>query len=304
MPYYPKRRTYRKKRTYKRKSMPKRRYNKRRRTYRKKGSVDKGTYLKVSSSALPVVINNKATPDQGQELTADTYQCALTFRMGSSADGETVVINNQIKPEVGSSEVELQQNDVFIGTSDLLSKYTNLYKYVQIYKIVVKFTPTITEGGVLSQTPGSYFTNAISGSVTTDFDQGDFQSPYTVNYPPTVEGNAKANSRKVSREHNLLRSWTRTFVPKQVIQSVVPNPKAKYQYKPEIELQTFPNPATFDDIRLSQSKLIIRMRKPQLAGFTASSIEGTETEYPDAGTYVRYGTLNVHAYLKFKSPLF
>ena len=75
---------------------------------------------------------------------------------------------------------------------------------MQVYKIVVRFVPTITEGGVIATTPGTYITNAINGMVTTDFDSGDFESSYAVNYPATVDGNAKANSRKVSRENKAI----------------------------------------------------------------------------------------------------
>ena len=301
MPYTPRRRYYRKKRTYKRKSMPKRRYNKRRRTYRRK--VDSGTYLKVSSSALPVVIQNKTAPQSAEyELTPDTFQTALRFRMGDTEGGESIIINNEQKIGTEFVDPQLITNEVYVGSKDLLTKYTNLYKYMQVYKIVVKFTPAITEGGVLSPTTGTYYSNAVSGMVTTDIDSGDFQSPYTINYPATVDGNAKANSRKVSRETKVTRGWTRTFTPKQYIQNVVPNPKAKYQYKPEFNLETGNDED--NQLILSGSKFIIRMRKPQLAGFTASSIEGTEIDYPEAGSFVRYGTLMVHTYVKFKSPLF
>jgi len=281
--------------------MPKKRYNKRRRTYRKK--VDSGTYLKISSSALPVVINNKSTPQsEDYALTPDTFQTALRFKIGDTESGETIQINNEIENDSSGNPRSLARNDVYLGSSDLLVRYQGLYKYMQVYKIVVKFTPAITEGGILSPTTGSYYPNAISGMVTTDFDSGDPYDKYLDTYPPTVDGNAKANSRKVSRERKITRSWTRTFVPKDPITDTVPNPRARYQYKPEKELN---NISPLDpDITLSGSKLIIRMRKPQLAGFTATSIEGTEIDFPEAGSYVRYGTLMVHAYVKFRSPLF
>lgn len=305
MVYY-RRRTYRKRRTYKRKSRGKTTYKRRtyrKRTYRRKSGSDKGTFLKVSSSALPVVIQNKSSSQgDGYELTPDTFQTGLRFRMGNTEGGESIIINNEIKSATGSRDPELMFNDIYVGSKDLLTKYTNLYKYMQVYKIVVKFIPTITEGGVISTTPGAYLTNAINGMVTTDIDSGDYQSPYIINYPPTVDGNAKANSRKVSRETRITKGWTRTFTPKQYIQSVVPNPKAKYQYKPEYNLET--GIEEDNQLILSGSTLIIRMRKPQLAGFTATNIEGTEIDYPEAGSFVRYGTLMVHAYVKFRSPLF
>jgi len=281
--------------------MPKKRYNKRRRTYRKK--ADSGTYLKISSSALPVVINNKSAAQSADyELTPDTFQTALRFRVGDTEGGETIQINNEIESATSNRNAEFTTNNVFVGSKDLLGKYTNLYKFMQVYKIVVKFTPTITEGGVLSPSTGSYYPNAISGMVTTDIDSGDFFNEYIVSYPPTVDGNAKANSRKVSRERRLTRGWTRTFVPRQSVSNTVPNPRAKYQYKPEIELAT--GAREENGYSLSQSQLIIRMRKPQLAGFTATSIEGTEIDFPELGSFVRYGTLMVHAYVKFRSPLF
>lgn len=302
MPYYPRRKTYRRKRTYKRKSMPKKRYNKRRRTYRKK--ADSGTFLKISSSALPVVINNKSAAQSAQyALTPDTFQTNIRFKIGDTEGGETIQINNEINLDNDGLPRFFAQNDVYLGSSDLLSRYQGLYKYMQVYKIVVKFTPAITEGGVLSPTTGSYYPNAISGHVTTDIDSGNFLDRYIENYPPTLDGNAKANSRKVSRERKITRSWTRTFVPKQFISDTVPNPRAKYQYKPEKDLSTT---SSLDDgeIELSGADLIIRMRKPQLAGFTATSIEGTEIDFPEIGSFVRYGTMMVHAYVKFRSPIY
>ena len=302
MPYYPRKKYTRSRKRRSTMRYRKKRTTRRRRSYRRKSGADKGTFLKVSSSALPVVIQNKTSP-QGSDftLTADTFQTALRFRMGDTEGGESIIINN----EIGTTNIgnpELTTNEVYVGSKDLLVKYTNLYKYMQVYKIVVRFVPTITEGGVISTTPGTYLTNAINGMVTTDIDSGDLESPYTVNYPATVDGNAKANSRKVSRETRLTKGWTRTFTPKQIIQSTVPNPKAKYQYKPEFNLET--GAREDNALIMSGSKFVIRMRKPQLAGFTATSIEGTEIDYPEAGSFVRYGTMMVHAYVKFRSPLF
>jgi len=304
MPYYPRRRTYRKKRTYKRKSMSKRRTMKRRKTYRKRSS-DKGTYLKISSSALPVVLNNKSAPQDAQyELTPDTLQAKFRFRVGDTESGASILIDNEQEKATSTRDPEWKTNDVYLGSSDLFSKYKGLYKYMQVYKIVVKFTPTITEGGVISPSQGSYYSNAINGMMTTDIDSNNFTiSDYTVLYPATVDGNAKANGRSVSRETRLTRGWTRTFIPKDYIQSVVPNPKARYQYKPEYSIN--PKDDSFNNSQtLGSQKFIIRMRKPQLAGFTASSIEGTEVEYPAAGSFVRFGTMMVHAYVKFKSPIY
>ncbi len=298
MPYYPKRRTYRKKRTYKRKSMSKRRTMKRRKTYRKKSS-DQGTYLKISSSALPVILNNKSAPDDSLfELTPDTMQSTFDFKIGDTESGASLIINNQQR----TSDQELTNNTIFLGSSDLLSKYTGLYKYMQVYKIVVKFTPTITEGGVLSPTAGTYYANAVSGMMTTDIDSNNFDQKYTSLYPATVDGNAKANSRAVSRETRITKGWTRTFVPKEYIQSVVPNPKARFQYKPEYTIGT--GSSEDSSIRLGDQKFVIRMRKPQLAGQTAASIEATEVEFPSAGEFVRFGTVMVHAYVKFKGPIY
>lgn len=302
MPYYPKRRTYRKKRTYKRKQTVKRRPMKRRRTYRKK-SGDKGTYLKISSSALPVILNNKSAPDDAQyELTSDTLQATFDFKLGDTEGGESLIINNQQKKATQYSDPELTPNSIYLGSTDLLSKYTGLYKYMQVYKIVVKFTPSITDGGVISPSEGSYYANAVSGMMTTDIDSNNLNQEYTVLYPASLDGNAKANSRAVARETKLTRGWTRTFVPKEFIQSIVPNPKARYQYKPEYTLGVGYTAGTA--LRLGGQKFVIRMRKPQLAGQTAANIEGTEVDYPAAGEFLRFGTIMVHAYLKFKSPIY
>lgn len=294
---YTKRRTYRRRRTYKRKGKRTRYTMKRRRTYRK--SVDKGTFLKISSSSLPVVINNKASPGQGLTLTDDTFQSRLRFFIGDTASAETVIINNEY--DTSGSIPLITVNDVYIGSDDLLSKYTGMYKYMQVMKIVVKFTPTITEGGVLSTSPGTYITNAISGNMCTDIDSNDIAFPYSVDYPPSVDGNAKSMSRKVSRIHKLTKAWTRTFVPKNQIQTIIANPKAKYQYKPELDLTTR---EIETELPLGQSQFHMRMRKPQLAGYTAASLDLIETEWPDLGTFVRFGTLQCHAYVKFRSPVF
>lgn len=304
MPYYSRRRTYRRRTTRRstmRNGMRKRTRRTTRRTrttYRRRGKTDSGTYLKISSSALPVLLENKATPDTNFQLTADTLQGNLSFLMGNTQGGESIIINNQIDPTNG----EFTLNPIWVGSTSLLEKYRALYKYVQIYKIVVKFTPSITEGGVIAPEPGVYFPNAISGMVTTDFDSKDPTHPYPTDYPASVDGQAKSNSRKVSREHKLTKGWTRTFVPKKAIQPNQ-NPKSKWQYKPDVDITS--NESISDlQIPMSASDMVIRMRKPQLAGFTADSIEATEVDYPESGKFVRYGTIMVHAYIKFSSPLF
>lgn len=296
MPYYSRKRTYyRKKRTYKRKGgmVKKRTYTKRRRTYRR--SSDTGTYLKISSGALPVVIENKSAPSPNLTLSPDTFQGSLRFLIGDTASGETIIINNEMSTTTTPNFAK--RTNVYLGSSDFFSKYAALYKYMQVYKIVVKFTPTITEGGIISTAPGQYYTNAINGSITTD--QGIIGDGYFTDYPADLEGQSRANSRKVSRVHSLIKGWTRTFVPKRVIREVVTNPKSKYQYKPEYDLTTRTT-QTF----LCENDFIFRMRKPQLAGFTATTIEGTEVDFPELGSLVRYGTLNVHAYVKFRTPIY
>lgn len=302
MPYYPKRKSYKKKRSYGRKSRKSKRTMKTKR-YRKK-SADSGTFLKISSSSLPVVINNASTALAPlTTLSADTFQGELAFRIGNTATGETIKLDNMIRP-VASGTINVRENILYLGSSDLLSKYRGLYKYMQVYKIVVKFTPTVTDGGVLAQTD-AFFTNALSGAVTTDYaivDDPNFN--YWKNYPPTIDGQAKAQSRKVSRTHKIYKGWTRTFTPRLLLQAPNQNPKSKYQYKPEWDLQTTGGTSETTFEALDTGSCIIRMRKPQLAGQIADSIDATEQEYPSVDKWVRFGTISATAYIKFRSPFY
>lgn len=300
---YKKRPMYRRKRkaSYRRKSVKRSRRTvyKRRRTRR---GVDKGTFLKLSSTALPVVIQNTITPTSPATITPDTFQGALTFAVGTTENGSTIMLDNAQPNSSIGIDLNMKTNVVYLGLGGLLDKYADLYNYMQVYKIVVKFTPAITEGGLIvtSTTDGTQFPNAISGEVTTDINR-DSVTDYDRDYPNDLVGMAKSQSRRVSRNHRLLKGWTRTFVPSIQINGES-NPKAKYQYKPKYSLTSNTDPDS--KILLGRNQFIIRMRQPEIAGFQAGSLDGTELVFPAPKNFVRYGTLRATAYVKFTSPIF
>jgi len=273
-------------------------YNKKRKTYKpkrkfyKKRRPDKGTFLKITGPSLPVIINNKSSPQSGSyTLTDDTYQARINFKLGNVSTDTSVILNN----EQESLNRPFTENTISLGLpgTDWID-YQNLYKYYQVYKIVVKFYPTVTEGGTLTQgvdqTTGQ-FSNAISGLVTTDVarDRDYFQI-----YPGGLEGQSRAMSRKVSRNHNLLKPWTRTFVPSIPIEAQG-NPRAEFQYRPKYLAET-------GNLDTGTQDFIMRMRKPQIAGFVASSEAGTAISYPPLDQYVRFGTMQVTGYIKYIQP--
>lgn len=281
---YGKRRKYKSKRTM----MRRRRYKK----------PDTGTYLKVSSNAVPVVINNKTTPVSPYAITQDTYQHALLFQVGEPQDDqEDIIITNEADPNPLTPTFPI--TFINLGTDAAYDAYTSLYKYVQIYKIVVKFYPTITEGGTLTSTTqvANQFSNAISGQVTTDVAREAAATNFTYyqEYPADLAGQAKSMSRKISRNHNILKPWTRTFVPSRPINPQT-NPQSEYQYKPKYLTTETQN------LTLGDNQFIMRMKKPSVAGFAAPNLEGTENDFPPLDQFVRYGTLQATAYIKFSTP--
>jgi len=298
MPY---KRSYKKKRSArrygKRRKYKSKRNMSRRRRYRK---PDIGTYLKVSSTAVPVVINNRQTPTNIQYvLTPDTYQHSLVFAIGEAqADQQDIIITNQ----VDADQHFFPATRVLLGTDPAFTAYSKLYKYCQVYKIVLKFYPAITQGGTLSSTDqlATQFSNAVSGQVTTDIARkqigaDDERYEYFLEYPSTLAGQSKSMSRKISRNHNILKPWTRTFVPSEPI-DLQSNPKSEYQYKPRYFL------GGNDSITLGDNNFIIRMKKPSIAGFAAPNLEGTEKSFPPLTTFVRYGTIQATAFIKFSTP--
>ena len=261
-----------------------------RRKYKK---PDSGTFLKISSPALPVIINNLSTPTGSNQLV-DTYNCRLTFAVGGQGTISTsVLLNNE-----ANTELEPQNfADLDLGVGSDHAAYASLYRYYQVYKIVVKFYPTITEGGTLTSGTDqstNQFINAISGTVTTDVSRVT-DTGYWDEYPADNDGQTKAQSRKVARTHNILKPWTRTFVPSNPIQRTG-NPRAEYQYKPKYETSTNAN----QDLGLQQ--FIIRMKKPTIAGFAAATEADTEVAFPAADTFVRFGTLTATAFIKYIQP--
>lgn len=281
----------------KKRSYGKRRYNKStRKRYKRKGMrrkrADTGTFLKVSSTAIPVVLNNKSAATGANVLTPDTFQHALAFNIGNSitpGDQSTIQITNEV-----DIDTSFPQTNINCGTSLAHQGYEKLYKYVQFYKIVVKFYPTITEGGTLSTDPASVggFSNAISGQVTTDIERDE--EDYGEEYPASLDGQLKSMSRKVARNHNILKPWTRTFTPSKKLLVLMSNPKSEYQYTPKEIVR--------DINEMGDQKFIIRMRIPQAAGFVAPNLDSTELDFPPVDNFVRFGTLQATAYIKYIQP--
>ncbi len=285
------------KRTYKKKN-PRRTFGKRRKRKtrapmmkrrRKYKEPDSGTYLKLTTFSTPLLINNTTTPEAGTGTTPDTYQLKCVFDLlGSQED-------NFIMDNTASQADNSPGRTATFALGGQHSAYAALYKYYQVYKIVVKFWPTITEGGTLTsgtdQTTGQ-FINAISGTVVTDVarDIETYSDEYSFSQ---LSGLAKAQSRKVARTHNILKPWTRTFVPTIPVEFPTGNPKAEFQYKPK---------RSTENTLLGSQNFIIRMKKPTIAGFTAATAEGVEVDFPAEDTFVRFGTIQATAYVKYIQP--
>ena len=294
MPY---KRTYKKKSSkrkapYKRKSYAKKR-KMTRKTYKK--GPDTGTYLKVSSTSIPFIIDNNFVADPLYVQTPDTYQGRFDFNIGSTDAQENLKLNDNVFASGSGPSVQTIQLGLDSGD---WSAYASLYKYVQIYKIVVQYIPTITQGSVL-QNITTDATGAVAGTFTTDIDrEGVTGGNYWQEYTPDLEGQAKSMSRKVTRTKTIYKGWTRTFRPSRVVTGVDPNPKAKYQYQPDYELQNFF--PTFTEV--GDQNFIIRCRKPQYSGFPAASEDALDIDFPQQGNYVRAGTIRATAYIKFTHP--
>ncbi len=259
---------------------------KRRRKYKE---PDSGTYLKLTTSNIPLLINNTTSPQAGTVVTNDTYQLKCTFDLLESQPDNFIMDNTVTQANNSPGRTAI------FGLDGNHNAYAALYKYYQVYKIVVKFYPTITEGGTLTsgtdQSTGQ-FANAISGSVVTDVarDIEAYSDEYTFD---DLRGISRAMSRKVARTHNILKPWTRTFVPTIPVEFPTGNPKAEFQYKPK---------TSTENSFLGSQNFIIRMRKPTIAGFTAATAEGVEVEFPNADTFVRFGTISATAYVKYIQP--
>jgi len=71
----------------------KKRTTKRRTSYRRKSKPDSGTFLKISSTAIPVILNNNSGGG-----TPDTLQCQVNFRAGKNNNlGDATALPIQIK---------------------------------------------------------------------------------------------------------------------------------------------------------------------------------------------------------------
>ncbi|AXH76498.1 MAG: putative capsid protein [Cressdnaviricota sp.] len=292
MPY---KRSYKKKSkrpAYKRKSYAKKRTMKRRKTYRKK-QPDTGTYLKVSSPTIPFIIDNNFIAQSGIVQTPDTYQTSLTFGFGRQSVQKDIVLNDAI---ISSVSFPVNPTIVNLGLNNAdFEAYAKLYKYVQVYKIVVTYIPSVTQGTVL-QNISTDATGAVAGAFTTDIAR-DVTS-YWPEYPPDLDGQAKSMSRKVSRTKSIYKGWTRSFAPSEKLTFPMSNPKAEYQYKPKITLKDYDE--DFDII--GNQGFVIRCRKPQYSGFPAASIDALDIDFPQTSNYIRAGTIKCHAYIKFIQP--
>lgn len=289
MPY---KRSYKKKSkrpAYKRKSYAKKRTMKRRKTYSKK--PDTGTYLKVSSPTIPFIIDNNFVAGTGLVQTPDTYQTALTFGFGRSTVQKDIVLNDAALFGFPNDPTVV---NLGLNNADF-EAYAKLYKYVQVYKIMVTYIPSVTQGSVL-QNITTDATGAVAGAFTTDIAR-DVEN-YWSEYPLDLDGQAKSMSRKISRTKSIYKGWTRSFAPSQKLVVPMSNPKAEYQYKPKIDLKEYDE--TFDII--GNNQFVIRCRKPQYSGFPAASIDALDIDFPQATKYIRAGTIKCHAYIKFIQP--
>jgi len=307
----PARRARRRSRVYKKKTM----YKKKRKSYKKKRQ-DKGTFLKVTSGSIPLLFDNNFAgqpPIPGILQTPDTFQTGLQFQIGGENPTGSISLTDafyQGRP--------LNNTTVQMGLDDAnFSSYADLYKYMQIYKISVKYTPTITRGGVIAIAGASGASGAIGGTMTTDINRDastleNFEE-YWENFPPDLAGQSKSMSRKVSRSTTMYKGWTRTFKPSnKLLQfegqgqgsfntdvfAVQNNPKDKYQYQPKIDLNLVGSAGT----ALGTQRMVIRMRKPQYSGFPATSVDALDVDFPPNNNYCRAGTITCTAYVKFSQP--
>jgi len=287
------------KRSYRKKSMrrknPRRRKSKRRK-YTKRKKSDNGTFLKVSSAAIPVALFNS----QGQVFNpTTTFQHQLRFRIGDEQIAQQAIT---IANEGPDQQQNVPTTEVTLGTKSAHFAYTQLYKYYQVYKIVVKFYPAVTEGGTFGSPDltTSQFNNAIQGQITTDLNRFSTDSrgdlDYWLEYPADLKGQSKAMSRKVARNHNLYKPWTRTFTPSRILEAQS-NPKSEFQYKPR-----FKTSMTASSYSLGDQRFVMRMSKPTTAGFVSDTFAGTSQEFPPDEKYVKFGTLQAVAYIKYQQP--
>lgn len=294
MPY---KRTYKKKTSkrkapYKRKSYAKKR-KMTRKTYRK--GPDTGTYLKLSSTSIPFILDNNFVAESGFVQTSDTYQGSFKFKFGSSTPQLNLKLTDKVVDTINVPAI--QNINLGLDSGDL-SAYAALYKYVQVYKIVVQYIPTITQGSVL-QNITTDATGAVAGTFTTDMLR-DNPVDYWNEYSPDLEGQAKSMSRKVTRTKTIYKGWTRTFKPSLKITGVDPNPKAKFQYQPELPLVGSSGGSPLEN--LGEQQFIIRCRKPQYSGFPAASEDALDIDFPQTANYIRAGTIRATAYIKFTHP--
>lgn len=277
-----------------------RRKNPRRRKKRKmtrKKRPDNGTYLKVSSQPVPLLINNVAAgaPDE-----TTTFQHQLKFSLGDDQANQGNIQMRNLDPT--SAQETLSTTDITLGTKNAQLAYTQLYKYYQVYKIVVKFWPSVTEGGTFASPDltTTQFSNAIQGQMTTDINRrsenASGQKDYWLDYPPDFKGQSKAMSRKVARNHNIYKPWTRVFTPSTLIEAQS-NPKADYQYKPRYKTSL-----VAAQYELGNQRFVIRMKKPRSAGFPAPSPLLAGAEFPPKDSYVQFGTIQCMAYIKYQQP--
>lgn len=291
MPY---KRSYKKKSkrpAYKRKSYAKKRTMKPRKSYRKK--PDSGTFLKVSSATIPFIIDNNFVADPSYVQSPDTYQTNILFGFGRSTVQNDIILTDSIIPSLSAPSSATTVN-LGLNNADFVA-YAKLYKYVQVYKIMVTYIPSITQGTVL-QNISTDATGAVAGAFTTDIARD--VSSYWPEYPSDLDGQAKSMSRKVSRTKSIYKGWTRSFAPSEKLLFPMANPKSEYQYKPKITLKDYDE--DFDYI--GNQGFVIRCRKPQYSGFPAASIDALDIDFPQATKYIRAGTIKCHAYLKFIQP--
>jgi len=310
----PARRARRRSRVYKKKTA----YKKKRKTYKRK-RVDRGVFLKVSSGAIPLILDNNFAQypiDPQFVQTPDTFQNDISFNIGQNTNPELPIALNDAFSNLGNPISSYKTIQLGLDEGDFTS-YASLYKYMQVYKIKVQYIPAITEGNVIAIAGASGSAGAVAGVMTTDIDRDGLSKDavgldkYWENYPPSLPGQRKAMSRKVSRNKSIYRGWTRTFKPSQsllkedkyntnTIQYVQSNPKSKYQYQPQYSLQDIAT--NLDGIKLGNQQFVMRMRKPQYSGFPSTSINAINVPFPPANEYVRLGTIKATAFVKFIEP--
>lgn len=273
------------------------RYKKRpspyRSTYRKSRKGRKSTVSYVSGGCVDhnLVINNPFSL-AGSD---DPVGTVVYFNFYEDADVNDLTLTHNITDD------KIPYHFVSLLSDDIFTKYKSLYRYACISRITACYYPGITNGSVLSA-DGAMLPNALTGIMSIDVSHD--ADIYVDDYPMTLEGQQDAVNRKSSKEVNMYKPWTYSFVPtykpSKDTSSVPHNLYWKTKRAPWFELDDYSSPFSYAGLAL-----IMRMRVPAFAGALADIGDAyTNEEWPPIGKYSVIGRIQFKCTVKFSGPRF